>query len=302
MAKARTARPAFSAASSLAFLRQMRIRLALALLGSSRAARSSLAAYLGRGGGFKGPVCRTASRTLVACGDHHMWVLNKDQGVGQGLLKHGNWQRNDFDTALRLISQRKGAIGPIFVDVGANIGTHSVYAALSGRFERVVAIEAEPRNAEILRDNIRLNDLQVDIVQKAVGPHTGIVHLALHEHDAGMHVTTDTPGENSIEVDADTLPNMLQGLNIDAQQIGLVWMDIEGREFDVLATMEELMRHRTPVFFEYGRWSIGDNESYWAERIRSFGYKAWIMHHGGHAEPADIADALKIEFGNILLI
>jgi FkbM family methyltransferase len=282
----------------------LRLRLALALLGTGGSARLKLTELLQKNGFYKGPILRLKDRTLVACGDHHMWVRNQDDGVGRGLLKHGAWQRDDFETALRLIMEQRGRNGGVFVDIGANIGTHCVYAALSGRFERVIAIEPEPRNAAIIRDNISLNDLSigVDIVQKAVGDGTRTVCLNLHASDSGMHSVVKGPGAHTIEVELDTLPNILGGLGVEAEDVGFIWMDVEGHEFEVFKPLESLFLRRTPIFFEYSRWAIGDQRPYWAAKFNSFGYDCYLMKHGGRAHKTGFADALAVEFGNLLLL
>jgi FkbM family methyltransferase len=278
--------------------------MALALLGGSARARMRLATHLQANSHYKGPVIRLNSRTLVACGDHHAWVLNNDEGVGRGLLKHGAWQREDFATALRLIIERRGRVGGVFVDVGANIGTHCLYAALCGRFERLIAIEPEPRNVALMRDNFSMNDLatKFDIVQKAVGDGTRTVYLDLHPADSGMHSVVNAPGDRTIGVELDTLPNILGGLDVNSDDVGFIWMDVEGHEFEVLKSMEGLLLNRTPIFFEYSRRAIGDERHNWARKFASLGYGCWVMKYGGRAQEADFDDALSIEFGNLLLL
>ena len=89
-----------------------------------------------------------------------MWILNGDGGVGLGLLKTGEWQRDDFNAAINIISKSlNGKRNSIFLDIGANIGTHSIYAALSTQFREIVAIEPEPRNIRLLKENLSLNEL-----------------------------------------------------------------------------------------------------------------------------------------------
>lgn len=303
MAQSDTAPHQIRPVGSRRFLLDLRCHIALALLGRGATARTRLAELLQRNSRYKGPIVRLNSRTLVACGDHFMWVLNGDEGVGRGLLKRGAWQRDDFETALRLIIEHRGRIGGAFVDIGANIGTHCVYAALSGHFDRLIAIEPEPRNAAIMRDNFSLNDLAIDfdIVQKAVGDRTRTARLRLHAADSGMHSVVDEPGKQTIEVELDTLPNILGSLGVKPEQIGFIWMDVEGHEFEVFKSMESLLPKRIPIFFEYSR-RAADERHEWAKKFASLGYSCWHMTHGGRAHKTDLDEALGIEFGNLLLL
>lgn len=205
------------------------------------------------------------------------------------------------ETALRLIKNYGHKTGGAFVDVGANIGTQSIYAALSGWFGQVIAIEPEPRNVS-LRENLAINEIAVpvNIIEKAVGDHEGSIHLNLHETDSGMHSLTMTQNLCSIEVTIDTLPNILSALGISPKEVGFLWMDIEGHEFDVFKTTDDLFAVQTPLFFEYGRHITGDRRAYWVDKFKAHGYRSWVIRQG-RAERVGIDVALDIKIGNILM-
>ena len=68
--------------------------------------------------------------------------------------------------------QKRLRPGDLFLDIGANVGTYSVLAASQGA--TVIAVEAAPDTAELLRENIALNDFAlVDVVQAAAGSVAG---------------------------------------------------------------------------------------------------------------------------------
>ena len=94
---------------------------------------------------------------LVLCelGDVRFFVDPSDRVVGAWLMWHGGWQRREIDSAVEILS-RAGRLpaDAVFVDIGAHIGTHTVYALRTGRFERAVAFEPEPRNAALLAKNL----------------------------------------------------------------------------------------------------------------------------------------------------
>src|SRR6516164_8190152 len=94
---------------------------------------------------------------LVLCelGDVRFFVDPSDRVVGAWLMWHGGWQRREIDAAVDVLSaaQRLPA-NAVFVDVGAHIGTHTIYALRTGRFARAVAFEPAPRNADLLARNL----------------------------------------------------------------------------------------------------------------------------------------------------
>src|SRR5262249_52421520 len=122
---------------------------------------------------------------LVLCdlGDVRFFVDPRDRVVGAWLMWHGGWQRREIDTAVEVL-QAAGRLTPgaAFIDVGAHIGTHTVYALRTGAFERAVAFEPEPRNAQLLAMNAEVNRMsdRVIVVRKAAGAVAGTEILHLH--------------------------------------------------------------------------------------------------------------------------
>src|SRR5271165_7420092 len=111
---------------------------------------------------------------LVLCelGDVRFFVDPSDRVVGAWLMWHGGWQRREIVAAVDLL-RAAGRLhsDAVFVDVGAHIGTHTIYALRTGSFARAVAFEPEPRNARLLAMNIEANGFSeaVLVVRKAAG-------------------------------------------------------------------------------------------------------------------------------------
>jgi FkbM family methyltransferase len=286
-------------------LRRSQHSVGLKLLGNSAAARNRLTDLLAAQPDYKGPIFKTKSRTLVACGDHYAWVLNRDSGVGQGLIKHGAWQRADFDAAMSKILELRGEIAPVFLDVGANIGTTSIYAALSGHFSRILAIEPEPVNAGLIAENFAINDIQVCLVieRAACGAENGLIYLNTHETDMGMHHVSEHQTDRSLRVPLMTLPTIMERHDITPSDVGFIWIDIEGHELTALSVADELLQQRTPIFFEHGKERVNDSlQDIWTDRLSGLGYTSFIVKSSGVIERASISDALTMDFGNLLLV
>lgn len=132
-------------------------------------------------------------------------------------------------------------LGSTVVDVGANIGTHSVFFA-GAMGCKVVAIEANPKAVSLLRRNAQLNGLaeRIEIRECAIGADRRKGHLVgLSEHNLGIACVRADPN-GTIEI----LP--LDHLRIEGD-IGLLKVDVEGMEYDVLLGAMQLLNRCRPM-------------------------------------------------------
>jgi FkbM family methyltransferase len=105
-----------------------------------------------------------------------------DQGVMRRYLDTRSWST----VTVGLIRAYFGDAGGTFYDVGANIGLVSIPVARDPSI-RVVAFEPDPQNCELLRANVAVADVPVEVVDAAVMDMSGIVDLARNRHNSGDH-------------------------------------------------------------------------------------------------------------------
>lgn len=193
---------------------------------------------------------------LVPFADHTLYVDPRDDKVALKLLSGRPWQRRELETAIALLRQA-GRLKPdsVFIDVGANIGSQTVYAMRSGAFTRAIAIEPDPHNFEILKRNLAINALESRVTPlcAAASAAAGSLQLARHGKNFGAHSVE--PGfvahpARSISVTADTLDELVRQQNLAPDQVGLVKIDVEGHEQAVIAGMAVLRRARVPILVE----------------------------------------------------
>jgi FkbM family methyltransferase len=132
--------------------------------------------------------------------------------------------------------------GDIFVDVGANIGVHSLIASgVVGSAGHVYTFEPHPRTFRFLRGNLRLNGAaNVNVTNCAVGCERGTVRFTDVRSDDQNRVTTD-----GMAVDVHTLDALLP-----PARIRLLKIDTEGFELFVLRGATEVLKRTDIVFFE----------------------------------------------------
>ena len=135
--------------------------------------------------------------------------------------------------------------GCVVLDIGANVGIYTLLAAKRGA--KVVAVEADPRNIEILRHHISLNGFsdRVTVFQIAASNKEGPVSLFRDRGNSGHS-----------NVFCGTDPVVVPGKTIDSlglPPIDVCKMDVEGAEMMALAGMEKSISRssRMKLLIEY---------------------------------------------------
>jgi len=183
---------------------------------------------------------------VVDCGDHRLACDPKDRVIGATVDHSRQW----FRLETLSIFDALPVAGKVFVDVGANIGTQTVYALMFGGFEKAICIEPSPKNAALLRVNLAINGLscRATVVEAAAGARQGRAELSLSAHNGGGHSMAYHRGSETIEVDVVTVDETLASLGVAPDTVGLGWVDVEGYEAEVLAGWRSLAG--TPIMVE----------------------------------------------------
>lgn len=139
------------------------------------------------------------------------------------------------------------------LDVGANIGNHSVY--LSRTFERVVSFEPNPTALEYLHQHKEMNDCaNLTICEVGLGKENASLPFLQDPGDnLGMShflQETDDPSGATSCLSIRIGDQMVEELDI--RDVDYVKIDVEGFELDVLTGLRTTIeRHRPVVTFEF---------------------------------------------------
>lgn len=150
-----------------------------------------------------------------------------------------------------------------FVDCGANIGYWSVFAAcLIGLPDRVLAIEANPRAANWLKENSRLNAGSFKVLEAAVWSTNGktieiVAEAARHawsSADPKVASTLIRAGFASSPVETITIDKAVGDLLGQEPKVLVVKIDVEGSEGHALEGASRVMELDSLVIYEeHGR-------------------------------------------------
>ena len=158
---------------------------------------------------------------------------------------YGEWAQQEFDLFDQILTANSNVL-----DVGANIGTHSVYFSKKCNQGNVIAIEPQIYIFEILAANLILNEcLNVVPVHAGASSNVGVVKMVninpVVDHrinygefkvnnnaDRGIHT-------NIIPLDAYASLNTFN----------LIKIDVEGLEVDVLNGATKILKEHKPFLY-----------------------------------------------------
>ena len=163
----------------------------------------------------------------------------------------GDWELNEA-----LLFRAHIRRGSTVVDIGAHVGYYTVLSARAvGWRGRVIAVEPDPVNAALLRENVRRNRLRnVTVIEAAAWRETTQLHL---RHNAA------NSGDNRILHDADgyAVPGVALDERLAQFQVSAVKIDAQGTDHIALEGARQTITRCRPVVFT----------EFWPEAIREFG-------------------------------
>ena len=196
---------------------------------------------------------RTLSMT-VDCGDHVMTFSPNDY-IGRKIFRKGHYDRDHVTRLLKVLEQEHIDLkGRTLLELGGNIGTHTVYFALERLFERIVTVEPDPRNFALLTLNLRQNGLSDAVIAAncAAGESAGEIEFFQNQNNHGRSgLIRRSTADVMIRVPVKPVPAILADAAVAEDSIGLVWADIEGYEPVAFRSMAGLVGRRVPIYTEF---------------------------------------------------
>lgn len=192
--------------------------------------------------------------------------LHPDEALSNHIRRTGDFFEAEILDYLATNHPIQGTV----VDVGANIGNHSLFFLEFMHVHGLVAFEPVPENYVLLVENLTGHD-NITMVQYAVGRKQGAARIKTNYGNMGASEVSD---EGSVEVPMVSLDSFLGSYIYAAQDISLVKIDVEGYEPEVIDGAQDTIYICKPLIL------IED----WKKEYGSLlpGYvleKGWDHHH-----------------------
>jgi len=203
----------------------------------------------------------------------------RDQYVGRSFKEYGEFSQGELDIFVQILSP-----GAIVLDIGANIGAHTVpLAQLVGSGGVVVAFEPQPVLHQILCANLVLNSVpNVLTYPMALGNCEGECKIPVFDYSQAHNF-----GGISMDMveEGESIPlGKLDSFQLD--RVDFIKLDVEGFESKVLEGAANTIERCHPIMYiENDR---AEKSAELIQRLFDMGYRLWW-----HATPLFSPDNFK---------
>jgi FkbM family methyltransferase len=197
--------------------------------------------------------CANPFRNTVTA--RHLPLGLRIQGYKRDCVGRGLYRRGLHEPGLTkyLLETYANSAGGNFLDVGANIGYFScLLGKLAGSAGKVVSVEPEPQNCQLLETNLRNNHLaNVTLHACAVGAEAGTARMGIYKPaNRGRHSLVDLkPCKKFIDVPVRRLDDLLKASAVKSWT--LMKMDVEGFEPFAFAGGAETLSRTESLALEF---------------------------------------------------
>lgn len=161
--------------------------------------------------------------------------------------------------------------GDVFVDVGANVGSYTIWAGELGA--EVIALEPAADTFELLLENIAINDYQVRAIRATAGSVCGITRFTVGQDCVNRLDPRGSAGVPTVQVEMVTIDSIIGDRFVRGMKV-----DVEGFEIEVLRGCKRaLSEHRIGLIqLEWNPTcedALGTDRQPTADLLAEFGYE-----------------------------
>lgn len=174
--------------------------------------------------------------------------------MSNAILTSGNWEPLESAWLIKNLNP-----GDYFLNIGANVGYHSIFVAKHIQQSNVISVEPNPIAVSILRINQFLQSLEFEVSECAIGPISGEVEIFLDEFNFGDARIQKFVGAKSV---GKTNMFSVREFFHDKPKPNVILMDIQGMELSILNDLFHYSANTAKIMFEFTPKEISSNLNY----------------------------------------
>jgi FkbM family methyltransferase len=216
-------------------------------------------------------------RTVVG----YVLCPSSDHALVTSLIEAG-----ELETGTRLLIERLLKPGDTFVDVGANVGLHTLGAArtMEGKGE-IVAFEPFGPTKQLLDRTLWMNGFSsmTKVHEAAVSNRSGSANLFLGPTSGHHSLTAIDVPEHLTETTAEVRIVTLDEILDEGKSVDLIKIDVEGAELEVIQGAQSIIRNNPDIglIVEFGPSHLkraGHTSVGWISKFREMGFDYMAIH------------------------
>ena len=236
---------------------------------------------------------KTTASYILKTNHDFLLRINPSEDAGVELSLH---ETGTYEKGILTFLQSNLRKGDCFVDVGANIGLMSIFASnCVGNEGQVLAYEAHPKTAELLKENIGLNQLlNIQVCQYALGSEEGQTKIYdnWQINRGGASLIVKTNDSIAFDIEIHQLDNKIP-TNLQPK---IIKIDVEGFELEVLKGASETIKRFQPILiveFSEIRENVHESGAQLVEIIKTFGNYRFYKLKGGKERKSKLVEILN---------
>ncbi|WP_345815730.1 FkbM family methyltransferase [Paraburkholderia sp. PREW-6R] len=210
----------------------------------------------------------------------HKMAVFANEHIGGFIHVFGVYEQEELDVLFSFLDPLRDVFrAGLALDIGANIGNHSLY--FSQKFNEVQSFEPDPSTYYLLQFNASFRK-KIKTFNIGLGDRTGTFRLAEVPHNMGA--SSIVADGNEVATDVTCIDVQVERLDDrDFQEKGpcFIKMDVEGFEPKVLrGALRTISRHWPLIVLEQHESDFKDGHSESISILRDLGYK-FCWHQSG---------------------
>ena len=204
------------------------------------------------------------------------WILDNPKDIIQSFLVNNRF----FEIQeLEFMKQHIDA-DTVLIDIGANIGNHTVYFSKFTNAKTVYVVEPVPRSYRLLLANVALNychNINLDFIGLALGDRecVGYPLLIYGKDNLGAATISPTPYDSENDLALEPVRVVTGDSLFKDIDVNFIKMDVERMEMVALAGLKETIdRCRPKMFIEVSKENYEDFDQW----IKDNNYTMHSMH------------------------